>query len=297
LFEQFLGATSGFLSSTLDPCNQDRINSSPIRAANCAIEGIPTGFNATSGITVFSNGGAAAGLKAETSTNFTVGTIIQPDFGSGFGNLSLAVDYYRIKVRNGVSKAGAGNILSLCYDDPQFRAGGGFCRLINARVPGSNALVVNDSYVNLSTDIVRGIDYTLRYTRDLGIGKLRLNAEVSQYFDQASKLFDTDPLDDVNGTINNPKMSGNFSASYEVKKWTLRATTQFKFDVPDYFLHDMSVRYRTDKTEVTIGVKNMFDKKPPQISSGLYSRQGNSPYYSGYDFMGRRFFLNVSRDF
>jgi iron complex outermembrane recepter protein len=318
LYEQFLGATSGFLSSTVDPCNNyDAPGVNPTRAANCRAEGLPAGFTATSGVTVVSAGGAAAGLAAETSKNLTLGVILQPKFGSGFGDLSVAVDYYDIKVNNGVSRAGATGILSLCYDDPQFRAGGGFCRLINARNPSSQALTVNDSYVNLSQDIVRGFDFTVRYARDIGPGKFRVNATATRFLDQSNRLFATDPLDDLNGTINNPKWAGNFDFAYTYKKWRLfyslewiqgtssynyygldPAVTAFKLDVPDYYQHQVSLRYRANsKLEVTAGVRNIFDKNPPQISSGVYSRVGNSPLYSGYDYVGRTVFVNISKSF
>ena len=45
---------------------------------------------------------------------------------------------------------------------------------------------------------------------------------------------------------------------------------------------------------ITVGARNILDKKPPQISSGVYNRIGNAPLYSGYDYAGRSFFINVS---
>ena len=316
LFEQFLGGTTGFQSATNDPCNVDRINQSVARAANCATE-VPAGFNATSGIVVITSGGAAAGLKAETSTNWTVGTIVEPNFSDSFGKLSLAVDYYNIVVKNGVSRAGALAILPLCYDDAQFRAGGSFCRLINTRTPGSNQLTVNDSYVNLATDKVRGIDYTLRYTRDIGEGNLRLTARVTQFLEQANKLFADDPLDDVNGIIGSPKFTGNFDAVYRLKNWRFRyglewidamqsydyygldrTLTNLYLQVPDYYLHNASIQYETEKWGITAGVRNITNREPPQIStSNVNNRIGNAPLYSGYDYVGRTYFINFTKSF
>jgi iron complex outermembrane recepter protein len=321
LSEQFQGATTGFLAQSNDPCAEYGLNgrdvSNPVRFANCRSEGLPSDFLATSGITVINSGGAAAGLKAETSRNFTVGLVLQPSLGNSFGNLSFAVDYSNIKVSNGVSRAGAGNLLQLCYDDPQFRAGGSFCRLVSNRAAGTNALTVRDSFINLATDVVRVIDYNLRYTRDLGQGELRLTAEVTQFLEQSNKLFATDDLDDLNGTLNNPKFTGNFDVNYKIKKWQFRyglewiqktqsytyfgidpATTLFTLDAPNYFLHNVSVQYKTDKLSITAGVRNMFDKEPPQISIGRgYNRIGNAPLYSGYDYVGRRFFVKVAKSF
>ena len=316
LFEQFVGATTGFLSSSGDPCN-DYTTKSAVRAANCASEGLPTDFQQKSSITSITQGGRESGLKAETSKNASWGIILQPELPTGWGDVSFALDRFDIKVDNGVSRIGTGSILTLCYDDPQFRNGGGFCRLVT-RDPGSSALTVNNSYVNLSTDIVRGYDYNLRYTNDVGLGKLRVNLSATQFRQQASKLFADDPLDDVNNTVSNPKWSGALDVNYAIKGWNVyygmewvgktssytyleedEATTRYKFDTPNYFLHSLSVSYSdsASKWKATFGVRNLADKKPPMISAGYYNRVGNAPLYSGYDYFGRRFFLNLSKTF
>jgi outer membrane receptor protein involved in Fe transport len=71
------------------------------------------------------------------------------------------------------------------------------------------------------------------------------------------------------------------------------ATSIRDWDVESYMEHFMSVRYSSDQWEVTAGVRNLTDEEPPTISQGFYSRQGNSPYYSGYDFVGREAFVQV----
>jgi hypothetical protein len=57
---------------------------------------------------------------------------------------------------------------------------------------------------NLANDNVRGYDFTQRYVRDIGPGTLRATTEITHFLEQSSKLFSDDPLDDFNGTINNP---------------------------------------------------------------------------------------------
>lgn len=318
LYEQYLGATSGFLSSQNDPCNNwdAPSNAGTTRAANCRAEGLPAGYSATSSVTVINAGGAAAGLKAETSKNTTFGIIVQPELKTGWGDLSVALDYFDIQVDNGVARAGGANILSRCYDQPGFRAAGGLCRLVSARNTSSNALTVNDSFVNLATDIVKGFELTARYTNSIGIGKLRANLNVVKYKKQANKLFEADALEDFNGTINNPDWAGTLDLRYDVKAWRFYygmdwvgkmssyeylgedpATSTFKFSVPDYIIHSAAVGYKADKWELTVGVRNLADKEPPQISSGFYNRVGNAPLYSGYDYVGRTFYLNLSKSF
>ena len=319
LFEQFMGATSGFASSTIDPCNNwDSASlAGSIKAKNCQSEGLPAGFLQTSSVAIINNGGAAAGLKAETSKNMTVGVILQPELPSGMGDLSMALDRFGITVNDGVSRAGTSSILSRCYDSVGFKDAGGFCRLVK-RAPGLNSLTVNDSYVNLATDVVKGYDFTARYATNVSDGKLRVNLNATRFDEQASKLFDTDSLVDVNGTVTNPKWTANLDVNFTSKDWTYywgldyigvtdsyayyglaKTTSSYKFDTPAYFKHNVSVKYKdpVQKWEVVAGFRNLTNIKPPMISQGAYSRVGNAVLYSGYDYFGRTLFLNVNKSF
>lgn len=318
LFEQFLGATSGFLSQQNDPCNDYGTDPGSIRAANCAAEGLAPDFQATSSIEVLTAGGAAQGLEAETSSNFGAGVILKPTLPEGWGDLAFAVDYYDIEIENGVSRVGAGAILQLCYDDPQFRSGGGWCNFIDARDPSSNQLTVRDSYTNIASQIVEGIDYNIRYTRDLGPGSIRLNGSLTQYLDQKNRLFASDPWDEVNGTINNPEFTATADVTYSMSNWKFRygvewidsmdshayfgiapdRSSTYDFQVPSYTLHNASIQFSSDNDWTAIvGVRNLTDEPPPWISQGAYNRVGNSPLYSGYDYVGRSVFVNISKKF
>ncbi len=318
LFEQFLGSTSGFLSSAIDPCNNYGAGDpTSITSRNCASQGLPGNFQATSGVQVNAVGGASAGLKAETSKNNTLGLILQPTLPAEMGSFSFAVDYYKIRVDNGVARVGASSILSLCYTDPAFASGSGYCRLITRAPAGSNrALVVNDSYINVSTNQVRGFDFTLRYSRDIGPGNLVANAVITKYLEQSAKLFPTDPLLDSNGRLRAPKLTGSLDVQYKVREWKVRygmdwidsmsdynffgenpATSTYQMETPVYVLHHLSLQYKADKWSATAGVRNLTDRKPPSISQGFTNRVGNAPLYSGFDYFGRTFFVNVTKSF
>ena len=120
LSEQFLGATSGFIGSGSDPCDRDgfpQVNgvvnpagfstNQQTRAANCAAVGINVAtFDQNNGITSFTRGGAETGLAAETSRNWSAGIVLQPRISSSM-SISLALDYFDIKVENGVSALGS----------------------------------------------------------------------------------------------------------------------------------------------------------------------------------------------
>ncbi|MNS38127.1 TonB dependent receptor [compost metagenome] len=252
----------------------------------------------------------------------TVGLVLKPTLPMGWGDVAFAVDYYEIEVENGVSQYGAANILTRCYDSrpEDFAADVGFCSLIE-RDPSNNQLTVQNSYVNLATDIVKGLDYTLRYRNDVGPGSLLFNLAVTQYTEISNKLFAEDPLEDYKGQINNPEFTGTADVSYAWDQWRVRygvewiqgtdsydylgvspsdadpSTSMYDFDVPDYFLHNASVQYTGEGWTVTAGVRNLWNENPPTISSGYYNRVGNAPLYSGYDYLGRTAFVNLTKSF
>ncbi|QJR14312.1 TonB-dependent receptor [Usitatibacter palustris] len=318
LFEQFVGATTGFLASTGDPCNNyGALDQTSARARNCASEGLPTNFLATSSITSITIGGAEAGLKAETSKNKTYGVIFQPEMPTGWGDASFAVDYYDIKVDNGVDRIGTGNILSLCYAQQNFASQ--YCRLVTRSPAGTNRqLSVNNSYVNVSTDVVKGYDLTVRYVQNIGPGTFRLNGVFTKYKEQANKLFPDDPLVSFNGSIAHgaPEKTGVFDFSYTWKAWRVRyglewidkmssyeffeedpATSTYQMATPSYYRHNLSAEYKADKWSIIVGVRNLEDETPPPISQGFANRVGNAPLYSGFDYVGRTWFVNAQFTF
>ena len=112
LFEQFLGATSGFQPQTVDPCNNLFDVTNPTIITNCLADGLPPNFIQNNGVNVLQRGGADAGLEAETSKNLTLGFVFQPTLGPAFGNLSLAVDYFRVEINDGVGQLAVTTILA-----------------------------------------------------------------------------------------------------------------------------------------------------------------------------------------
>ena len=310
LFEQFQGSTSGFLAASGDPCDEYPSKAATVQV-NCASEGLPVDFRQTSSIRVLSEGGAAAGLEAETSDNLTYGFIIQPELGDA-GELSVAVDYFDIEINNGVDQPGGLNLLNACYEDPDFRGGGGVCRL-TSRNPVTNAVTVSNAYTNIATQLAEGVDYTIRYQRDLGPGAFRVTTEATKYLTQAKKLFEADALDQLNGTIESPDLSATMELAYLLRNWQFRwgtdfvagmdsyafeeedpATSIYDLTTDDYMTHWMSVRYVTERWTVTGGVRNIFDEEPETISQGFNFRIGNAPLYSGYDYFGRQAFVQLA---
>lgn len=327
LSEQFQAATAGFLSNNVDPCYlYGEEDPSTTIYKNCQAAGIPTtygdgnpGSPLGQNVRVLNVGGAATGLAAETSDNLTVGVVLQPPLPSSLGSFEFAADYFEIQVDNGVATLGADNILASCYNDPNFdqgNLGGELCRLI-VRDPANSTnpyrATVTNGNVNISTNRVRGLDLNLRYILPIGDGSLRLNAAATHYYEQASKIFPTDPLDDDNGEIYFPKWTGTLDATYKIGQVSFYygldwigvmdsyeaveedpATSIYQFRTPNYFTHAASIHWENDVFGATFGVKNFTDKEPPSISAYVYNRLGNAPQYSGFDFVGRTYYMNFT---
>jgi outer membrane receptor for ferrienterochelin and colicin len=239
--------------------------------------------------------------------------------------VNLAVDYTDIQVDDEIAQIGGINILNLCYTSSDFRGGNGFCNLVAPRDPGSKQLTVLNGYVNISQQVVRGIDYNLRYVVPVGPGSLRIDTLLTQYLEQSTATFEGQPRADANATLETPKYTGTFEAAYSWQPWKFRyeldwvssqhaqATRDywlnnfgitfpntFILGTPDYYLHNIAVQYSPPKGnwQVTGGVRNLLDKDPPSISATgrtAYPRVGNAPLFSAYDFIGRTVYVNFTK--
>jgi len=316
LYEQFLGSTTGFLSAqSTDPCNNlPNVTNTTVRA-NCLADGLPNNFINNNSTTVVQRGGADSGLTAETSKNLTFGGVLQPSFGPEFGNLSLAVDYFRVEVNNGVSQLGASTLSNGCYNGTRPE----YCQFV-VRAPytgaGTGALTITTSYINVATDLVKGIDFVLRYDRELGPGKLDIGVQAVRILDRVNQTDpDSDSLNYV-GFIGNPKWAGTGHIGYDFGPWYARWGVDYikgtsdndyledfdydpavyDFSIPDYWLHTASVRYEpNNRYSLTAGIRNLFDKKPYKITAEdpLVNTIANVPLQSGMDVRGRTFFINA----
>lgn len=132
-------------------------------------------------------------LKPETSTTWTVGTVLQPGFlNRGKLRTTFTVDYWQVKQKGIVGVFGEGNALIADYvarvqgssdprvtrrpvtaDDIALFAGTGID-------PVGVVQYVDDKYRNLQPQIVRGIDFGLDMSlRDTGIGDFSFNANAA----------------------------------------------------------------------------------------------------------------------
>ncbi len=330
LYELFLGNLTGFQDQVLiDPCI-DWGNSSNVNIrTNCAAAGIPNNYTGTGGDSaLIIQGGGQGVLKAENSEARTLGVIWTPDFL----DLSLAVDYFDITVKNQVAQLGPGAILGGCYGAPIYP--NAFCNLFtrnpgNAPTSAFHINTVNDSYINVNNQSTRGIDITLRYEHELDFGDLTIDLSATHTMEDVANLFDPNlssgfATNDFNGTLGDPEWVGDASFQLRTGDYTYSwfvdyvgptdnevffpevtapgayfgRTARLINKTDDWLSHDMSVRWQSDKLTVTGGISNVFDAQPPVISLNAGQRlQNYSLGATQYDLRGRTYFVRLGYDF
>ncbi|HYF22189.1 MAG TPA: TonB-dependent receptor [Caulobacteraceae bacterium] len=320
LFELYLADQTSFLGQkSIDPCLNWGLNLAngdiPQELAdNCAADGIPANHTGAGSSAEIVTGGGLGVLEAETSEAKSLGLIWTPDFI----DLSVALDYYEVVVNDEVSQLGAANIVTLCYLSDNF-PNDPLCDQFD-RNPSTHLITeVRDQYINIASQDTRGIDLTLRYGHETPWGDLTLNGQFSWQLEDTIALFENNTVDS-NGDIGDPDFVGNAEVRFDRGPWTVFWGMDFighasngedvnnvssdgddlyKIETEFMAYHDLSLRHRFDTWTLIGGVSNLFDEHPPAGTRGvgLFGTSGVSVLSSQYDYLGRRFFLNVSKRF
>jgi iron complex outermembrane receptor protein len=318
LFENYLASETGSARlGTTDPCISVDANLASNHITqeihdNCLDPSGPGGGVGTdlsgSGIdaTVSSSGGLGS-LHPETSKANSFGVVFTPD-GS---DLSIAIDYFDIRVRNEVTRLGAVNILLGCYSSDSFPADP-LCSLFTRLGDSSPALqggdannldTVIDNFINIADQRNRGVDVTARWRHDFGLGTLTWNGQLTWQLQDSIAYFPGLPSTDTNGLVGDPKVVGNMETRFDINDWTFQWSMQYVgpssddqycietgncsgsnpitpnafspyiavVATPSIFYHDFSVRKRIDDWTFLVGVANAFDQQPPRVTDPTFN--------------------------
>ncbi len=172
LFTPLTGASSFFS----DPCYpENRGNGTQFRAANCAalisgLGGTLANFTAANNPDAISFIPGAqqgnANLREETARTWTAGTVLRPRVLPG---LSIAADWYDIRLRGAINTPGAQSIAELCVDQPTLD--NVYCQSISRRRGSGfiNGFTVQPQ--NVAQFRTAGLDLNIAYRlRTAGIG-------------------------------------------------------------------------------------------------------------------------------
>jgi outer membrane receptor protein involved in Fe transport len=180
--ELFRPVATALTNLAEDPCQGTR----PVGNANLIQACINQGARAdrigsipapSSGQVNFTGGGNT-NIEPEKATTFTVGAVFQPEaFVPG---LTLAVDYYNIKIDNAIARATPGDAIAACFGTnpatiTAAQAASDACRVIR-RSPADSSLSGSAASVpglflpltNLGAYRTDGVDLTVNYNRDFG---------------------------------------------------------------------------------------------------------------------------------
>ncbi|WP_367382825.1 TonB-dependent receptor plug domain-containing protein [Stenotrophomonas cyclobalanopsidis] len=328
LYELYLGNQTGFQAQTaIDPCIRWAEGTNSNAAANCAAAGIPGDYTAAgnSSATVFTRGGAGGDLKPETSRARSIGLVFTPSFA----DLSVAIDYFDYDVRDQITALGAASILEGCYESSTFP--NRYCDLLR-RNPntGDNANMITEvyaQYLNINRQRTRGWDMTLNWEHEFSFGKFSLDSQVTYTVEDTAELFDSAAASGLSssdqlGDFGRPDLVGNLGLTLKRGDFTYNWLTQYIAETKDPDLsetftyqgrpnshrditagsrwyHTASLSYEQADWQILVGVSNVFDAKPPLISSSVYSsRYGNThPFATQYDYYGRTPFVRLKYKF
>jgi len=331
LYELYLADQTSFLGQrSIDPCIDYGLSSDTRIQANCAAAGLAPDYQGGGSSALITSGGGKGRLKAETADTKSISLVWTPSFT----NLSLAIDYLDIEITDQIGRFGAYNIVNQCYTSAQF-ATEPFCKFFsrntNPNSPDYQSITqIKDDYLNIISVKNRSIDYTVDYKHNFTKGSLNFQARLTQQIENGSKLLGESKFKDYNGSTNNNDFVGQTYLDYEQDDWNY--IWQYEFfskasdsGAPDaladirpstvygdltaprriYYkqytefvgYHTLSVRYRKDKWQFGVAVRNLFDDSAPALSTGGF-RRGTAALNQFEDGLkGRTVFVSLNRKF
>lgn len=295
-----------------DPCDTDfQNNGSSSRPANCAAIltalGLdPANFEDPNSATVAGLQRGNANLSEETAKSWTAGAIFRPSFLPG---LSVAVDWYDIKIKDAISQAEAEEVAENCVDAPSLD--NVFCAALT-RDPLTGAI---SSFIVQPENVARfrtsGLDFNINYRldpadlgvkSDIGLFNFRV---VGNYLDKLS--FVPAPgaeLDDDRSEQFAPKWQATFDLTWALDPVTVNYGFNYYSKTKRYSLEDLegdpdfaspenitfnsrhthevqvSVDVADTGLNVYAGINNLFNQKP-DISTNYPVNPVGRFFYAG----------------
>jgi outer membrane receptor protein involved in Fe transport len=317
LYEQFIADQIGFYGATVDPCDGFAAVSQPgdTLYQNCLAALTPilgadaVNFETSGGSVQVTTTGGKDVLKAETAKTWGVGVVLSAP--KHIADLSLAIDYFNIEVKGEVATLG-NLLLNFCYESEDF-PNAPECAFIGPREPDEGQVsagqltTLQNPYLNIARQQVRGIDFDARYATSLFGGRFQTQLQATRNLKQATENFEGGGLNDFNGQLGypgagaGPKWVGSLDTRFTTAnditfRWGVKYVgkaedpqppfglteagntctldtagcfeAEYDLTAERYWEHGASVQWLwKDVGQFTIGVNNIFNQDPPTISS------------------------------
>ena len=254
-----------------------------------------------------------ANLEPEIANTLTAGIVFRPSF---IPNLSMAIDYYRIKIDNAISNV-SGNNATVARQCEDSNGTSPLCDLYERPLPFSDRSPANyptrifSQPLNIAEFFSEGADFEVNYQTDIGPGRLALRGLMAYQPTQISVNLPGTARLNAAGNAGLPSQRVNLSAKYTQgpfaidvgQRWhnsTGRSSNKDEVwaigDVPAFWTTDLNIAYNTQfmgaENQLFFSVQNLWDKEPPPHGNtggsasvpGLFLATTN-----GDDIMGRYF--------
>jgi iron complex outermembrane receptor protein len=297
---------------------------------NCAAEGVdPTalGLNGVSGIEAFRAGNP--GLDPETSDAYSLGFVFNQPWVDAF-DASLRVSYFSIEVEDSIATPTTAFSLNQCYSSTNF-PNDPFCARRERSAATGLLNFVDNTPFNVATQNTNGWDFNGRFNMDLdwfGGFNYGMTTNFTKTEEVRNQTTAVSNLNDFVGDWGNPEWRGVINHRVRRGDWSMlwrsrylgeqasitnivgtnygqriEAASELGGDAVDswdaVWYHDMSISVNRDTWGLTFGVNNVFNEGPAVIdqnAAGATLGLGSEVLGSGYDIIGRRLFVNVTKN-
>ena len=245
IVELFLPVSSAttFVADLCTPSARAAGPAPAVRAANCAafLARFPTAtpLRASQASVPFLTGGNAD-LENEEADTYTFGVVVRPRFLPRF---SASADYVNITLNQPIASLTVTQIVSACFDNPDFNAsdpanGNAFCSRIGRDAQGQ---VPNDpqnpairtGFVNGVSIKFSGIQGTMNYSLPLSAvglgGTFGIGGDLLYVRRRINNITGVAPArtDGTNVTVFDPEFSGQLRLRYTEDKWGINTTINY----------------------------------------------------------------------
>ena len=305
--ELFGGVAEGNLTTT-DPCNRYSTSGNATLIANCQASGVPANY-VQLGTTILTTVGGNQDLKPESSTSWTIGTVIQPK--GLVPGLSLTADWFDIDIKDAIRAIPGSTKLAVCYASANLASE--FCDDFTRSPLTGEVTFLSAQPINTGREQMSGLDLGLVYNRAIEGVAVSLDVNLTWLNEYVVMPFvGGDPID-FDGFIGGgnggyPKWRGygvltaeknGISATWSTQ-WIGKATDfnaspgDVGYQTPDVFYHNAQLAFEVaEKTRFQLGVDNIFDKAPPYIQSFTDANTDTMTY----DLLRRRFYVGFRTAF
>lgn len=305
--ELFGGVSEGNLTTT-DPCSRYTSSGNVTLIANCQASGVPANYTQL-GTTILTTVGGNQSLRPESSTTWTVGTVISPR--GIIPGLSLTADWFDIKIKDAIRAIPGSTKLAVCYASQNLSHP--FCSDFTRSALTGEVTYLSAQPINTGREEMNGLDLGLVYSGAVGEVKISLdlnmtylNKYVVNPFPGGAPIYFDGFIGGGNGGYPKWRVYGVLTAEKDgisatwSTQWIGKATDfnasagDIGYRTPNVFYHNLQLAFAIDeKTRFQIGADNLFDRKAPYIQSFTDANTDTMTY----DLLGRRFYAGFRTAF